>query len=640
MKILKYKKRFILLSMIIFCFGIGHVANAAWETAGSWGGYYNEPSVAIDPVDDKPYVVFDRLVMKYVDVYDWQQVGNIVSSETVVSIKVNPITNEPYIVNVTSDGRLAVRRFSGGSWQLVGTIGSIVHAVRISLAFHPTTNEPYMSYVDWSNGRQITVMRYTGGSWQTVGSTGFSGSEYGATSMAFNPTTYEPYVAFGDYLNNQQISVIKFNGSSWETVGSAGFIAGNGISYHTSIAFDATNSEPYVSYNDAIMKFSDGLWQQVGDTEPNSIIAFDPVTNELNVAYKDSTLYDKFTVKKFSEGLWQIVGVAGINEEGSPYGGDVFSLVFNSVGEPYVGYLNDSYGQIAVMKYSNTLAITFPSLPTSTSTPTNITPTTAQGNGEITTTGNEDPERFIQWGTISGIYTDSCTAGIGGVGTYSCDLTNLTPNTIYYVQAYATNSAGTSYSTETSFTTSSPSQDTSLNISATIQETMTLSCGADIDLDNSTILIPETPLSNTTTCTVTTNDAEGYNLSVVDDRGASNTLYHETLSATIDGQIQDKTPWDPTGSGNAQAWSGTGLGFGILSSEATKNTTWWGTGDTCDDTDQLYAGFPITDRNIVEHTSYANTATDTNICYQVNVPTTQIAGEYTGSVTYTAVGRP
>ncbi len=178
------------------------------------------------------------------------------------------------------------------------------------------------------------------------------------------------------------------------------------------------------------------------------------------------------------------------------------------------------------------------------------------------------------------------------------------------------------------------------NISATIQETMTLSCGADIDLDNSTTLIPETPQSNTTTCTVTTNDAEGYNLSVVDDRGASNTLYHETLSASPDGQIQDKTPWDPTGSGNAQAWTGDGMGFGILSSEATKNSTWWGTGNTCDDTNQLYAGFPNTDQNILEHTSYTNTATDTEICYRVNVPSTQIAGEYTGSVTYTATGRP
>ena len=309
----------------------------------------------------------------------------------------------------------------------------------------------------------------------------------------------------------------------------------------------------------------------------------------------------------------------------------------NTYGGSHYTYFHGSESSFTT---SGGIVVTPPTLSASTPAPTNITPTTAQGNGEITATGGEDPERFIEWGTVSGMYTDSCTAGIGGVGTYSCTMTPLLPGTIYYVRAYATNSAGTNYSTETSFTSAQPSQDANQNISATIQETMTLSCGADIDLDNATPLIPGIPQSNTTTCTVTTNDAEGYNLSIADDRGSSNTLYHATLSASPDGQIQDKTPWDPTGSGNAQAWTGDGMGFGILSSEATKNSTWWGTGNTCDDTNQLYAGFPNTDQNILEHTSYTNTATDTEICYRINVPSTQIAGEYTGSVTYTATGRP
>ena len=179
----------------------------------------------------------------------------------------------------------------------------------------------------------------------------------------------------------------------------------------------------------------------------------------------------------------------------------------------------------------------------------------------------------------------------------------------------------------------------SQSLSATIQENLTLTCGGDIDLDNTTTLIPGIPQSNITTCTVTTNDAEGYDLQLTDDRGSNNTLQHTTQGSTIDGQIQDKTPWNPT-SPNATNYTGEGLAFGILTSNATKNNTWWGTGDTCDDTDQLYAGIPQSDTTIMEHTSYSNTQTDTEICYRVNVPSTQISGEYTGSVTYTAVGRP
>ncbi|MFA5942801.1 MAG: hypothetical protein WC798_04025, partial [Candidatus Paceibacterota bacterium] len=80
-----------------------------------------------------------------------------------------------------------------------------------------------------------------------------------------------------------------------------------------------------------------------------------------------------------------------------------------------------------------------------------INPTAAQGNGNITSTNGENPTRYIEWGTTSGIYTDSCSAGTGSTGAYSCNITNLTPDTTYYYRAKATNSAGTSYGSELSF---------------------------------------------------------------------------------------------------------------------------------------------------------------------------------------------
>ncbi len=97
---------------------------------------------------------------------------------------------------------------------------------------------------------------------------------------------------------------------------------------------------------------------------------------------------------------------------------------------------------------------------------TGIDGTSATGNGNLTDTGNEDPERFIEWGTTSGSYTNQCSAGIGGVGNYSCVMTGLTPNTTYYVRAKATNSGDTGYGTETSFTTKSSSAITTGQIKA------------------------------------------------------------------------------------------------------------------------------------------------------------------------------
>ncbi len=180
-----------------------------------------------------------------------------------------------------------------------------------------------------------------------------------------------------------------------------------------------------------------------------------------------------------------------------------------------------------------------------------------------------------------------------------------------------------------------------VNLSVTVGETMTLNCGGAVDIDGggANLVTSGNPVSNTTTCTVTTNDSAGYNLAIVDDRGANEALYHTTQSSTSDGRIADKTAWNPS-SPNASAWGGTGLGFGVLSSTATKNTSWWGTGTACGDGSQYYAGLPNASADIMQHASYANASTTTTVCYRVDVPSTQISGEYAGSVTYTASGRP
>jgi hypothetical protein len=172
-----------------------------------------------------------------------------------------------------------------------------------------------------------------------------------------------------------------------------------------------------------------------------------------------------------------------------------------------------------------------------------------------------------------------------------------------------------------------------VNLSVTIAENMTLDCGGDVDIDGGGALVAGTPASRATTCTVTTNDEDGYNLQIVDDNGTGDALTNGIHS------IPDKTEWDNL-SPNGAVWSGTGLGFSVYASTATKNASWWGNGNGCHDSGNLYAGIPSTDTNIMEHTSYASASTTTSICYRVDVVQSQASGEYTGSVTYTATGRP
>jgi len=88
---------------------------------------------------------------------------------------------------------------------------------------------------------------------------------------------------------------------------------------------------------------------------------------------------------------------------------------------------------------------------------TNIQGTTATSGGNVTEDGGIDvTARGVVWATVSspslsnkvGFTTDG-----SGKGIYTSTLTNLIPGTTYFVKAYATNSQGTAYGTEKTFTT-------------------------------------------------------------------------------------------------------------------------------------------------------------------------------------------
>lgn len=97
-----------------------------------------------------------------------------------------------------------------------------------------------------------------------------------------------------------------------------------------------------------------------------------------------------------------------------------------------------------------------PFVPTvSTSNVTAITQTTASSGGNVTDDGGGAIiERGTCWATTSNptITNDKTIDGTGS-GSFTSNLSGLLSGTTYYVRAYATNSAGTAYGNEVSFTT-------------------------------------------------------------------------------------------------------------------------------------------------------------------------------------------
>ena len=84
-----------------------------------------------------------------------------------------------------------------------------------------------------------------------------------------------------------------------------------------------------------------------------------------------------------------------------------------------------------------------------------VAATTASSGGNVTDDGNGTiTARGVCWGTSSNpVATGSHTTDGTGTGSFTSSITGLTPNTLYYVRAYATNSAGTSYGDELTLTT-------------------------------------------------------------------------------------------------------------------------------------------------------------------------------------------
>ncbi len=88
---------------------------------------------------------------------------------------------------------------------------------------------------------------------------------------------------------------------------------------------------------------------------------------------------------------------------------------------------------------------------------TDIAPTTATGNGNITDLGGGSvTQHGVCWNTGGTPTTanDKTEEGVAGAtGAFTSSITDLIANTLYYVRAYATSEYGTSYGAEVSFTT-------------------------------------------------------------------------------------------------------------------------------------------------------------------------------------------
>ncbi|MFZ2193218.1 MAG: chitobiase/beta-hexosaminidase C-terminal domain-containing protein [Candidatus Moraniibacteriota bacterium] len=198
--------------------------------------------------------------------------------------------------------------------------------------------------------------------WGVVGQAGFGTGVANNGDIVFNPITNEPYVVFADGTSNL-ISVMKYDGSNWVNVGNVGFNEGSTDFPWPSLAFNPITGEPYVAFRDStgafspqetsVMKFDGTSWEYVGSRmfdlsqESYASIAFKPGTEEVYVmGIPDASLtLHGARIKKFNEitSDWDDIGGASTNvdvdDENSAtnFRYDTWQIAFSPIAkDPYV----------------------------------------------------------------------------------------------------------------------------------------------------------------------------------------------------------------------------------------------------------------------------------------------------------------
>ena len=185
-------------------------------------------------------------------------------------------------------------------------------------------------------------------------------------------------------------------------------------------------------------------------------------------------------------------------------------------------------------------------------------------------------------------------------------------------------------------------------LTVTVQSTLSFTASSD----NFGNLTPGTAKFATTTLSITTNNASGWNITFSgDDQGTSNEVCDLDSDASVG--MTDQTEWvagaATTTAGNALrigsfANSGDVLAFRVMTASGStpfRAATWWGsTDDYADSATTLWAGISSStvSRQIGNASagSYSASAHLNTVLYYLDVPSSQQTGAYSCPLTFTA----
>ncbi len=226
-----------------------------------------------------------------------------------------------------------------------------------------------------------------------------------------------------------------------------------------------------------------------------------------------------------------------------------FNPVTDEIGSSYTAFKFKWYDgtSYSVLEYDQKIYVLAFKPTVTTQAVSNINSTTAIGNGTISNLGVPNATAYgICWSTSGSPTTSNSNIDKGAAtatGAFTTSITGLTAGTTYHVRAYATNTEGTAYGNEVTFTTTSPTI-TSATYDAG-SGILILSCQ---DINSGDIINP-------TKITLTGEGSETYTLTTGNVTASSSTSASITLNATDRSMVNMILNKNGTASTNATTYN-------------------------------------------------------------------------------------